>query len=160
MSTGFLMPFTVLPTPRQARYLTRTGSLAFYHGKNKEVQKCTKLKRLKIISRVFFWRGLLPLHLGYDWVCFILFSFTLPIFTIKDSPKAQTSHANLNFPNLGYVWIQGFGSGWVEITSGLNLTCISKSEVPETRLRGISVQCTHTEWGKDFRMSPNPRKKH
>jgi len=53
MSTGSLMPFTVLPTSKQDRYFTRTGFLAFYHGKNKEVKKCTKVKRLKIISRVF-----------------------------------------------------------------------------------------------------------
>lgn len=35
MSTGFLMPFTALSASRQARYFSRTGSLAFYHGKNK-----------------------------------------------------------------------------------------------------------------------------
>lgn len=45
----FLMPFTVLPASSQDRYFTRRGFLAFYHGKkNKEVQKFTKIKTLKI----------------------------------------------------------------------------------------------------------------
>lgn len=39
------------------------------------------------------------------WVYFVLFSFTLPTFTIKGGPKAHSSHANLNFPSFGHVWI-------------------------------------------------------
>lgn len=70
MSTGFLTALTALPTSRQPRYFTSKGSLAFYYGKNKEVQKCLNIKTLKIFSRALsaFQRGLLPLHPGDDFI--------------------------------------------------------------------------------------------